>query len=143
MTQQTDTESQINTSDADPSDIFIQISYPSTMNGERIVRLEITDRMSRQPLVRVSLTPAQFTDVLSSIGTVVSGADLPPHPERIGKRMQNASTSIKHGDDRNPETVRDAYLAAGWETARIDRTRFGKRVVAYRWISDDKTDGGE
>lgn len=141
MTRQTDNDSQIHTSNANPGDISIQVSYPTGMDGDRVVRLEITDRMSGQALVRAALTSAQFTEILSATGTVVSGAVLPVHPERIGKRMQNVSTNIKHGDDREAEAVRDAYLADGWETARIDRTNFGRRVVAYRWISDDKPEG--
>lgn len=129
----------IYTSDAEPGEVLITLTHPHGA-GTRRATLHIVDSRSGERLVEVDLTPEQFMAVMSSSATRVTGAQLPVHPERIGKRSQNVSTNIRsHGEDIDAEAekVRAAYLTDGWETVRIDRTNFGRRVVAYRWIDDD------
>lgn len=138
MTRQTGTD--IYTSDAKPGDVLIQLTHPRSNTGSNRADLTIRDQMSGQTLIHVSLSAEQFLDLMSSTGTLVSGAHLPVHAERIGKRSQNVSTTLSHGSELTAEQVRDDYLAEGWESVRIDRTNFGKRVVAYRWINDDAAD---
>jgi hypothetical protein len=127
---------EMHTSDANPGDVLIQLSYPSDNHGNRDAELTIRDQMSGQTVIKVRLSANELMDVMSTTGTHVGGATLAVHPERLGKRAQNVSTSLRHGDERTPEQVRDAYLKEGWESVRIDKTNYGHRVVAYRWIED-------
>jgi hypothetical protein len=129
----------ITASDATPGDVLIQLSYPqSTLDGQR-ARIVITDQMSGLPLAAVDLTPEQLMSFMSATGTQVSGAVLPKRPELIGRRRQATSTSLGRNDDRTPEQIRDAYLADGWETADIQPTNYGTRVVARRWVTDEQS----
>lgn len=138
MTSQTDTD-HIHTSDASPGEVLITLTYPQG-GGARHATLRIEDGMSGETLIDVDLTPEQFLAMMSTTATRVYGARLSDHPERFGKRMENTSTRISHRADLDAEAerVRDAYLADGWEQTRIDRTNFGRRVVAYRWIADEQ-----
>lgn len=143
MTRQTDGDSRdINTSDAAPGDVLISLTHPRSFDGGRRVDLEIRDQMSGQTVIRVSMLPEEFAEVMSSTGTCVGGAAFTPHPERLGRRSQNTSTVVRYDSDRTPEQVRDDYLAAGWEQVRVDRTNYGHRVVAYRWIDDETAEEG-
>lgn len=126
----------INTSDAKPGEVLIQISHPHSNVDGRYAQLSIRDSTSGQRLIDVRLTAEQFLDLMSATSVRVQGAQLPTHPERIGKRSQNVTTSLGREAKQTPEQVRDAYLADGWESVRIDKTNFGHRVVAYRWIED-------
>jgi hypothetical protein len=127
----------IRTSDAQPGDIMILLTYPRSSSEGKRARLEITDEMSRETLLSVELAPEQLMDMMSSTGVRVSGAQLPHSVERIGKRSQTTSTVIGRRDELSPEQVRDAYLAAGWETVDIRKTNYGHHVVARRWVRDD------
>jgi hypothetical protein len=134
-------EDHINTSDAEIGDVLVTITYPQGGNRGAYATLRIEDRLSGQALVQVDLDPEQFMRAIGSGTVYVSGAQLPAHPERIGRRMQNTSTGIhSHADgaDAEAEQVRDAYLADGWEKVSIDRTNFGRRVRAYRWIAAEE-----
>jgi len=132
---------EINTSDAQHGDVLVSITYPQGGSGGARATLRVEDRMSSETLVQVELSAEQFMRIVASGSTYVVGARLPDHPERIGRRMQNTSTDIRsHADgaDAEAERVRDQYLAEGWEGTHIDRTNFGRRVRAYRWIADEK-----
>jgi hypothetical protein len=130
MTRQTD----IYRSDYAPGDVLISLTHGRSNHDENFVRLEVTEQMSGVVLVRVNLDAKQFTDIMGNVGTVVSADYLPAKPERIGRRRENASVSLGHGVD--PEPMRAKFEADGWETVRVDRTNFGHKVVAYRWIAD-------
>lgn len=133
-------KSHIYTSDAERGEVLITLTHPRG-GGDRRVTLRVEDSMSGQMLVEVDLTPDQFADIISASATRVTGATLTAHPHRIGRRSQNTSTDIRHyGDalDAEAKRISNAYLADGWEATRIDRTNFGRRVVAYRWIDDEK-----
>ncbi|MCW6003821.1 hypothetical protein K1W54_04390 [Micromonospora sp. CPCC 205371] len=133
MSRQTDTD-WIHTSDATPGDVLISLTHGRSSHDENFVRLEVTEQISGVVLVRVNLDAKQFTDIMGSVGTVVSADYLPAHPERIGRRRENTSVSLGTGVD--PEPVRAAFEADGWEMVRVDRTNFGHRVIAYRWIAN-------
>ncbi|RKR92716.1 hypothetical protein BDK92_7194 [Micromonospora pisi] len=127
----------IYTSDAEPGDVLIQLSYPtSNLDDAGIAELGVTDRMSGQALVRVRMNAEQFLGVMSNTGTVVGGAVVPVHPERIGKRSQHTSTAIARNSDLDPEQVKADYLANGWDTVRISKTNSGQQVSATRWVTD-------
>lgn len=132
------TAEHIHTSDAEPGDVLISLTHPRG-DGVSQVRLSISDQRSGQTLIEVDLTAEEFASIMSSTGTRVSGARLPRHPERLGRRAENTMTTVPNGDDVDgrAEKVKADYLAAGWESVRIDRTNFGRRVVAYRWIDDE------
>lgn len=139
MTRQTTEPGHIHVSDAKLGDVLITLTYPHG-GGDTRAALRVEDSMSGEMLVEIDLNPEQFLRVMASGATRVHGAQLPRHPERIGSRMQNTSTNIGHSvDDKDAEAerVRAQYLAEGWERVRIDRTNFGRRVVAYRWIADE------
>lgn len=138
MTRQPDTE-KINTSNARPGDVLITLTHPHG-GGESRARLVIEDQMSGTVLIEVELTGEEFLSVISSTATRVSGATLPRTPERIGRRSQNVSTNIHRASgvdvDVEAARIREEYLADGWEAVRIDKTNYGRRVVAHRWIAD-------
>jgi hypothetical protein len=138
----TATEPTIHTSDADYGDVQISLDHLRVSDSNEMVRLAITDKRSGQVLAQVDLTAKQFTQMVGSTVITVSGAILPVHPERIGRREQNTSMDITYRSagnnlDAAAEAARDAYLAAGWEHVRITRTNYGRRVTANRWIDDD------
>lgn len=134
MTDLDQDASNINTSAAAPGEVVLQISHPRSNTDGHSAELTIRDGASGLTIVRVRLNAEQFLDLMASTSVRVEGADLPAHPERIGKLSQNVSTTIRNGDPRTPEQVRDDYLTDGWDAVRIDRTNYGHRVVAYRWI---------
>lgn len=130
--------SEINRSDAKRGDVLITITYPQSGGG---ATLRIEDQMSGTHLIRVDLTPKQYMDMLRSTGVAVSGARLPARPELIGRRMENTHTDIRHSHvdiDAAAERERDQYLADGWAQVSIDKTNFGRRVRAYRWVTEEK-----
>lgn len=137
MSRQTDT-AQIYTSDATPGDVLISLTHGRSNHDENFVRLEVTEQMSGVVLVRVNLDAKQFTDIMGSVGTIVAADFLPGRPERIGRRRENTSVSLR--SDADPESARARFEADGWESVRIDRTNFGYRVVAYRWVAEDRDD---
>ena len=95
--------------------------------------------MSGTVLIQVDLNPAQYMRILASGVVPVSGARLPARAELIGRRMETTTTNIPHARDAaDAERVRDKYLADGWEQVSIDRTNFGRRVRAYRWVADEE-----
>lgn len=131
----------INTSDAQHGDILISLTHPrgGDATGRRIT-LRVQDERSGETLVDVELNADQFADVIASTVTRVSGARLAVHPERIGRQMQNTSVDIRtlgNEADALAEVARDRFLAEGWEQVQVDRTNFGRRVRAYRWIDDE------
>lgn len=131
---------EINTSDAQHGDVLVTITYPQG-GGSARATLRVEDQMSGETLVQVDMTPDQFMRAVASGTVPVSGARFPARPERVGRRMQNTSTNINsHAESAHAEAerVRDAYLADGWEEVSIDRTNFGRRVRAYRWIADEE-----
>jgi hypothetical protein len=131
---------EINTSDAQHGDVLVTITYPQG-GGSARATLRVEDQMSGETLVQVDMTPDQFMRAVASGTVPVSGARFPARPERVGRRMQSTSTNINsHAESAHAEAerVRDAYLADGWEEVSIDRTNFGRRVRAYRWIADEE-----
>lgn len=125
--------------DPKPGDVEIIISHgTSNQPPYRQVHLEITERISGQRLIDVALTSEQFGILLGS-STVYASADLPPHPERIGKRMEVDTQEVAHaiGDEEGvtqAETITQTYLDGGWDTAQVRRTNRGMRVTARRWV---------
>lgn len=131
--------SRINTSDAAKGEVLVHLTHLRSHDGNH-VSLVIRDQRSGETVIDINLTPAEFTDILSSTATRISGAFITPNPQHLGKRMQNTSVDIRTfgGDlETRTETARADYLATGWERVRVDRTNFGRRVVAYRWIDDE------
>ena len=133
----------INRSDAQHGDVLITVTYPQGGGEVRHATLRVEDQMSGITLVQVDLTPEQYMRILASGAVPVSGARLPARPELIGRRMENTATSIRNGAvdtdiDVEAQRVRDQYLADGWEQVSIDKTNFGRRVRAYRWVTDEE-----
>lgn len=132
---------EIRTTDAAPGDVLIQLSYP---HGDGVQRVDLTlrDQVSGQIVAAVQMTPTEWTAILSTVGTVVSGVRLPIHPERIGRRMRHASVLVP--PDRTAAEVQGDFLAEGWESVTVERTNRGQRVVARRWVADEpRTDAEE
>lgn len=130
---------EIYTSEGNPGDVLIHLTYPSSSTGEATARLSIEDQMSSQVVVRVELNADQLLSLMRSAGTYVSGAQFAARLDLVGKRRQNTSVSVMgQGDgDIDERAAKVASgLAAEWQHVRIDRTNFGRRVVAYRWIED-------
>lgn len=140
----------INTSDGKRGDVSVRLGFPTGTAGKRRATLEVTCRASNTTILEVDLSPEALMELMGGGDPVLSGARLPVHPERIGRRSQNTSTDITHAALSNDRAVRSGnqfdelakaratqYLAEGWEEVRIDRTNYGRRVVAYRWIDDD------
>jgi hypothetical protein len=122
-----------------PGTVMISLTHPRGSNDDqRRVGLKVEDLVSSQVLVNVEMTAEQFADMMSSAATVVAGARLPQHPERLGKRMHTASTPITRTDGRDPQEVAAAYLAEGWETVSVHQTNYGQQVVARRWVADSE-----
>jgi hypothetical protein len=126
----------IHTTDAKPGEVLASLTHTRGNDGSHTVRLSVQDMVSGQRLVSLELTPEIFAELMSGTSVRVPGAALPSHPHRLGKRMQNTAMSIGHKDGTSPEEVKAAFEAEGWEQVRIDRTNFGHRVVAYRWVED-------
>lgn len=132
----------IHTSPDEVGDVLITITYPQG-GGEARATLRVEDQMSSEVLVQVDLDPAQFMRAIGSGAVPVKGARLPAHPERIGRRMQNTSTNVSLSGaagqdlDAEAEKIRQEYLADGWEKVTVDRTNYGRRVRAYRWVADE------
>lgn len=131
----------IHTNDSLPGEVTISLSYPRGGGVPDQARLHVEESISGQCLIGVTLTADQFLSLLSGTVLRVTGATITATPERIGKRMQNISVPIRHGDaadiDADAERAKAMYLADGWHAVRIDRTNFGRRVVAYRWVDND------
>jgi hypothetical protein len=125
------------TSESLPGEVLVFLTHPRSNDGTRTIHLKVEEQMSGMTVLEIAMTPEQFADVLASTGTNIPGARLPQHPERLGKRMQTASTALPRTDPRDPEQVVAAYLADGWETASSRATNYGHLVVARRWIADE------
>jgi|tagenome__1003787_1003787.scaffolds.fasta_scaffold19426802_2 hypothetical protein len=126
-------------SEAKPGDVEITISHgTSNQPPYRLVHLEITERISRQRVVEISLTSEQFGILLGS-ATVYASAELPPHPERIGKRMEVDTQEVAHaiGDEAvtQAEAIARAYWDGGWDSVQARRTNRGMNITARRWVS--------
>lgn len=124
-------------------DVEIMISH-STSNKPpyRQVHLEIYERISRQRIVDVRLTSEQFGILLGS-STVYASAELPPHPERIGKRMEIETRTLAQKNyrsrsaddiDSEAEAIAFGYRSNGWDSVQIGRSNTGRTVTARRWV---------
>lgn len=134
-------EPEIHTTDGERGDVRVELHFPTGYGANYdkapTAHLTITDTPSRQVLVKLSLSAGQFTQMLGGSAIQTHASVLVPQPDRVGKRSQNTSTDIeglRDSIDAEAEAVKERYLAEGWEVVRIDRTNFGRRVVAYRWI---------
>lgn len=121
-------------------DVQISLTFPK---GGTRATLRVEDVPSGETLVEVDLDPEQFISIMSNTVTTVTGGFVTSHPERIGQRRQNTSAEVRtvgrSADlDAEANRQRDEFLAEGWESVRIDKTNYGRRVVAYRWISDEE-----
>jgi hypothetical protein len=128
-------------SEAKPGDVEITISHgTSNQPPYRQVHLEITERISGQRLIDVALTSEQFGILLGS-SAVYASADLPPHPERIGKRMEVDTQDVGVGyvargeAVAQAETIGQAYRDGGWDSVQTRRTNRGMNITARRWVS--------
>lgn len=137
----------INTSSGERGDIAIRLSFPTRtgmgVDKTPFANLVVTDVPSGTVIVEAEIPADQFTAMLGGSQAALTGAFLAnaENLARVGKRSQNTSTDIRHADgphgadlDAMASVVKSDYLADGWESVRIDRTNFGRRVVAYRWI---------
>lgn len=134
------------TEEREPGDVAVRLSFPirTGMGADKrpFANLRITDEVSGQVIVEVELNAEEFTGMVGGVAAHVSGAYITTHPERIGKRSQNHSTDLCYADvtggddavDAEALAVRTRYLTDGWQSVRVDRTNYGRRVVAYRWI---------
>lgn len=139
----TENERSIYTGHGRRGDVQISLTYPKGGGGTRAT-LRVEDVPSGETLVDVDLDPEQYINIMSSGVTIVTGAHVTTRPERIGRRMQNTSAEVRLGTgvdlDAEAERKRATFLAEGWEAVRIDKTNFGRRVVAYRWIVNEEGD---
>jgi hypothetical protein len=118
--------------------VSVSLSYPTGGARGRVATLRVTDSPSGQTLVEVDLSADDLMELMSNGVPNLTGARTPAYPERIGKRSQSTHTEIRGGSadvlDKVAEAQRLAYLADGWEAVQINRTNFGRLVVAHRWI---------
>lgn len=137
----------INTRSGERGDITVRLSFPTRMgigaDKTPFANLVVTDVPSGTVIVEAEIPADQFTGMLGGSQATLTGAFLasPANLARVGKRSQNTSTDIRHADvsvaadlDVMALAVEADYLANGWETVRTDKTNYGRRVVAYRWI---------
>jgi hypothetical protein len=142
-------EPRIHTAEGEYGDVQVRLSFPTRMgvgaDKRPFVSLEITDGPSRMLLFQVDIPAEDFTGMLGGSTAHLSGATLPKHPERIGRRSQTTATEIRRADlpegswtedafDTAAEQVRQQYLTDGWEAVSVHRNNFGRTVVATRWI---------
>lgn len=127
---------QITTNNDAPGDVSVQLSYPHSNIDGRYAQLTVIDRVSGVQIVRATLGPDELMQFMAHSSVHLSGAVLPQRPELIGRRQQITGTNLGRDSVVTPDEVRDEYLAAGWESVQIQRTNFGHRVVARRWITD-------
>jgi hypothetical protein len=134
---------EIRTSGGKPGDVEVRLSFPTVIgvvgaDRHPTARLVVTDEASRMTIVEVEIPAAELMQMIAGGGARVSGAYVTSHGARLGKSQQNTSTDLitEYGVDVDAAAAEQeaSYLAAGWEVVRIDRTNFGRRVVAYRWV---------
>lgn len=151
MTRKTDkpespfTATKLYTNEAPKNSIVVNLGFPINMGSLRdqpnIARLTITDGTSRQVIAELDIPADQFMDLMRGGDVNVVASFYTRHPERIGKRSQNISTTINErllppgvSVDSAAETIEHEYLAEGWEQVTIQRTNTGRTVVARRWV---------
>lgn len=130
----------IDIDDPKPGDVEILISHGTSNEPPyRTVHLEIVEEISRQRIIDVRLTPAQFGTLLGST-SVYASADLPANPDRIGKRVEVdvqtvSNVGAKASQESLAETMAQAYRDAGWDTVQTSRSNKGLVVTARRWVA--------
>jgi hypothetical protein len=123
-----------------PGDVEIMISHGhSNEPPYHQIHIEVTERISKQRILDVRLTPEQFGTLLGST-TVYASAELPAHPERIGRRMEIKTTHLSYEQhlrqdvDTAAENRAAGYRSNGWDSVSVSRTNTGRTVTARRWV---------
>lgn len=137
--------------------VRVRLGFPSNSayQGYRPT-IDIDDAESGQPIVRVELTPEQFTTIMGS-GQVTATARHMPSPEayaqRIGKRMEIRSVPVEEWPEgwtaRKPSSVEGAYvryetsemtimgrsfLTDGWQEFSWSLHNYGWSLTLRRWV---------
>jgi hypothetical protein len=126
-------------------DISVHLGFPiSNAEPERGARLEVIDEMSGLMMISVTLTATQLLEMMAGQHTRAHAEVFVPHPERLGKQMENTNTLITGGGissdeaDAAAEATAAGYRDQGWEFVSISRTNTGGRnVIARRWVTPE------
>lgn len=136
------------TSEYRAGDVSVRLSYPlSNQPGERHANLVIIDRPSGMTVIDVRISADQLLNLFSGSLAELTGAAFTKYPERIGKKALVTSKALRGHNvngidiDEEAQEWKDQFLADGWEAVRIDRTNYGRNVVAHRWVVENESAG--
>lgn len=139
--------------------VRVRLGFPSSSAhmGYRPT-IEIDDAESGQPIVRIELTPEQFTTIMGS-GQVTATGRYMPSPEmyaqRIGKTMEVRNVPVEEWPEgwtaRKPTNTPDLYASEpteemhefgdriqhseGYHEYSWSRHNYGWSLMLRRWVS--------
>lgn len=122
----------------------VKVSHPWTNtpqagvtdeSGQR-TEIRVTDERSHMLVLRLSLTPEEFGQLLSGRLVHLRG-EATELPERLG--LTRKATTVHLGrtyTDAEVEKLTGELKLAGWQSIDLRKTNTGDELVAVRWVDE-------